>query len=171
MVEKKDSGLPWLGDVPADWEIKTIKDEYGVVLGKMLQPMQETPTDTLESYLCAINIRWSGIDTAVHKKMWFSPSDKQKYLLEDGDVIVVEGGMAGTTAIYNGEFAPCYMQNAVNRCRTKGKSNNAFLRYWLELHGFLPAPFTRLRAWFFTLYFRMWAAKSRPPRLSAYSVV
>ena len=44
----------------------------------------------------------------------------------------MEGGAtAGTAAIYQGEFSPCYMQNSVNRCRSKNGNFTPFLYYWL----------------------------------------
>lgn len=129
--EMKDSGIDWIGEIPKTWSIGKIKSNYEIVLGKMLQNQPAKTTDTLENYLCATNIKWLGIDTSVSKQMWFSTNEKSQYLLEDGDVVVMEGGTAGTAAIYNGEFAPCYMQNSVNRCRTKGQYLNKYLFYWL----------------------------------------
>ena len=130
-VEMKDSGIEWIGKIPKDWDIAKIKFYFNVTLGKMVQPIQKSKLDTYDTYICAANVKWLGIDKSIKKEMWFSPYEKEVYLLEKGDVLVMEGGTAGTATIYDNEFYPCYMQNSVNRCRTKGNSLNKFLYYWL----------------------------------------
>ncbi len=129
--EMKDSGIEWVGIVPADWQVTTIKNGYNTVLGKMLCPNQRSEEDTLENYLCAANVKWNGLNTDVQKQMWFSPEEKQQLLVNKGDVLVMEGGMAGTACIYKGEFPSCYIQNSVHKCNGKHGNNNGFLYYWL----------------------------------------
>ena len=34
----KDSGVEWLGEIPAHWEVKASRREFTIQLGKMLQP-------------------------------------------------------------------------------------------------------------------------------------
>lgn len=131
-VEMKNSGIPWIGEIPKNWKIGQIKYYYEVVLGKMIQANPQNTSDTLENYACAANIKWTAFDTSINKQMWFSPQDKKEYLLKKGDVLVMEGGTAGTACIYRNEFVPCYIQNSVNRCRAKSlNSLNEFLYYWL----------------------------------------
>ena len=33
MREMKDSGIPWIGDIPKDWEIKPIKWDFDIIAG------------------------------------------------------------------------------------------------------------------------------------------
>lgn len=129
----KPSGIPWIGDIPEGWNVYRIGAAYDITLGKMLSTEKIFPGDTQENYLCAANIKWTGVDTEVSKQMWFSAEEKEQLVLEDGDVLVMEGGLAGTATIYRGEFAPCYIQNSVLRCRTNSSKNNltSFLYYWL----------------------------------------
>lgn len=63
--------------------------------------------------------------------MYFSDIEKEKYLLQYNDVLIMEGGMAGTTCLYKNQFSPCYVQNSVNVCRAKKDFNNKFLYYWM----------------------------------------
>ena len=129
--KKKDSGIEWIGEIPEEWKITTIKQLYNVTLGKMIAPKQTSDLDTLENYLCAANIKWLGVNTEVNKQMYFNDLEKEEYLLISGDVLLMEGGLAGTACIYQNEFSPCYMQNSVLRCRCKTIGYNKYLYYWL----------------------------------------
>ena len=130
--EMKDSHVEWIGEIPNGWKLSAVKRHYGITLGKMLESVPQSNESSLENYICASNIKWGGIDVTTSRQMWLSPSEKEEYLLKDGDLLVMEGGAtAGTSAIYHGEFTPCYMQNSVNRCRPKDGSLTSFLYYWL----------------------------------------
>ena len=129
--KKKDSGIEWIGEIPEEWKITTIKQLYNVTLGKMIAPKQTSDLDTLENYLCAANIKWLGVNTEVNKQMYFNDLEKEEYLLIPGDVLLMEGGLAGTACIYQNEFSPCYMQNSVLRCRCKTIGYNKYLYYWI----------------------------------------
>ena len=125
----KDSGIEWIGKIPEGWKTSYIKRLFDITLGKMINSEKDAG---LENYLCAANIKWTGINVEVHKQMHFSEYEKKLYLLNDGDILVMEGGMAGTAAIYHNEFYPCYIQNSVMRCRSKNATNlQTFLYYWL----------------------------------------
>jgi len=133
-VPVKDSGVEWLREIPTHWGITKLKRHFTVQLGKMLSPTASTPDDTLEPYLRAANIQWDGVDVSDIKEMWFSPSEKEKYSLKYGDLLVSEGGDAGRSALWKSELPACYIQNAINRVRSKNSKNGystKFLYYWL----------------------------------------
>ncbi|MGB4217351.1 MAG: restriction endonuclease subunit S, partial [Thermacetogeniaceae bacterium] len=130
-VSMKDSGIEWIGEIPENWKVTKVKYYYDVCLGKMIQPNQEDYSDTLEYYLCAINVTWDGIDISNLKEMWFSNEDKKKYSIKSGDLIVCEGGDVGRASIWDGRVENCYIQNAVHRVREKKNSLNKYLYYWL----------------------------------------
>lgn len=127
----KNSGLDWLGKIPQEWCLSKVKQFYDICLGKMVQPNPVTDEDTFEKYLCSVNVTWDGINFDNVKEMWISPSDKLKYSIKSGDLIVCEGGDAGRASIYNGEIEECYIQNAVHRVRGKNDSCAKYLYYWL----------------------------------------
>lgn len=131
-VEMKDSGVDWIGNIPEHWEITKVKFLYNIILGKMLCNEPKDETYTLENYLCSQNIKWNGIDTTTIKKMWFSEQEKSLYLLNEGDLVITEGGSIGESCIYKGEYAPCYIQNAVHKATGRGKNKNKLLYYWLQ---------------------------------------
>jgi type I restriction enzyme S subunit len=49
--------------------------------------------------------------------MDFSPSDRLRFALAPGDLLVCEGGEVGRAAIWNGELGECYYQKALHRLR------------------------------------------------------
>ena len=134
MREMKESNIPWVGPIPKEWNVGRIKQGYDVTLGKMYAAKEQQKEDgTLENYLCAANIKWAGIDTSVHKQMYFTEKEKEQYLLNNGDAVVMEGGMAGTTCLYKGEYYPCYIQNSVHKISSKNNNSTSFFAYWMEV--------------------------------------
>ena len=129
--EMKDSGVEWLGYIPRNWTFRKTSHDYEIRLGKMLQTTKKRSTDTLEEYLCTINVDWAGLKLDEVKQMWFSVKDKQQYLVKNGDLIVNEGGDAGKAVMVDGLSGDMYIQNAVHRVRPKGASKAKALYYWL----------------------------------------
>ena len=129
----KASGVDWLGDVPEGWEITALKRGYAVTLGKMLQPEQRDPTDTLLPYLRAANIQWNGVDASDIKEMWLSPRDRDQLSLIKGDLLISEGGDVGRSCVWQDELEECYFQNSVNRVRARRGNSNRYLYYWMSV--------------------------------------
>ncbi len=131
-VKMKESGVEWIGEIPANSNIAKISKLYGITLGKMLQPKQNDDEDVYCNYLCAANIKWNGVETSNVKKMWFSQEELKKYELHEGDCLIMEGGNAGTSTLYHSEFSPCYFQNSINRATGINGNLNQYLVYWLS---------------------------------------
>ena len=127
----KDSGIEWIGKVPAHWTVTFIKRRYEITLGKMLKSNQTEPDETEEPYLRTVNIHWRGIDTSDVKRMWFTDYEKQKLKLCKNDLLVCEGGDVGRSALWNDEIEDCYIQNSINRIRAREDADTRFLFYWL----------------------------------------
>jgi type I restriction enzyme, S subunit len=142
-----DSGVEWLGKIPEGWQVKIIKREFYVKLGKMLQPLQKMESDTEEYYLKTSNIYWEGIEITNINQMWFSPLDKLNTELQYNDLLVCEGGDVGRSALWKEEITPCYIQNAINRVRPIHHCSTKFLYYWLFLlkhTGYIDAMVSRI---------------------------
>lgn len=127
----KDSGIAWLGKIPAHWTVTFIKRRYEITLGKMLKSNQTEPDETEAPYLRTVNIHWRGIDTSDVKRMWFTDYEKQKLELCKDDLLVCEGGDVGRSALWNDEIEDCYIQNSINRIRAREDADTRFLFYWL----------------------------------------
>ncbi len=131
-VEMKDSGVEWLGEVPAHWEITKLKRGYTIKLGKMLQPSPKFEDDLLLPYMRASNIQPTGIEVTDINEMWFSQNEIKDLRLMSGDLLVSEGGDVGRCAIWTNELPEIYFQNSINRIRSCEQNSNFYLGYLLQ---------------------------------------
>lgn len=115
-VEMKDSGVEWIGEVPTHWAVAPLYARYEVALGKMLDSKKITG-EYLAPYLRNVDVQWHQVNTEGLPEMDFRPSDRQRYRLQPGDLVVCEGGEVGRTAMWRGELEECYYQKAIHRLR------------------------------------------------------
>lgn len=131
--EMKDSGVEWIGEIPAEWKLSRVGLHFSIILGKMLCNAPLNDTYTLEPYYCAADVHFDGVADGERKKMWFSPIEKDLYRVSVGDLLVVEGGAgAGGSAIVEKQDSDTYVQNSIMIVRSKGNADNRYLRYLLE---------------------------------------
>jgi type I restriction enzyme S subunit len=128
-VPMKDSGVEWLGEVPAHWDVPPLFARYSVQLGKMLSPeavagMHPAP------YLRNANVQWDHIVLDDLREMSFSPIERHKFALKVGDLLVCEGGDVGRTALWRGELAECFYQKAIHRLRPFRPMDNSRFFYY-----------------------------------------
>ena len=112
----RQTNIPWIGKIPAHWQVRRIKHVANIVLGKMLQSTEKEGYQ-YKKYLRAQNIRWEEVSMESVNKMWFSPRELSVYRLKEGDILVSEGGEVGRAAMWRSELSECYIQNSVNRLR------------------------------------------------------
>ncbi len=125
----KDSAVPWLGEVPAHWEVAAVKRHYSIQLGKMLQGRPIGPEDVEVPYLKAQHVQWSSVRTSSPPKMWASPRELEQFGVSAGDLLVCEGGEGGRCSLVR-EIANGYIiQNALHRVRCVDYCRNDFLQY------------------------------------------
>lgn len=124
----KPSGVEWLGDVPAEWEVRRLKEvsdvQTGVTLGKNYgtTPLVEHP------YLRVANVQMGSLDLREVKAIRLPPTEARRSLLKLGDVLMTEGGDAdklGRGTIWAGQIADCLHQNHVFAVRPNADRLNA----------------------------------------------
>ena len=115
-AEYKDSGIEWLGKVPAHWDIAPVYARCEVALGKMLDAKRVTG-ESSGKYLRNIDVQWDAVNTESLPEMDFPRSERARYRLRRGDLLVCEGGEVGRTAIWGGELDECFYQKAIHRVR------------------------------------------------------
>ena len=125
----KKSGVEWLGDVPAHWNVSYLKFYYEVQLGKMLQPKSNNTDDFEISYFKAFHVQWNNIMTEELPLMWVNPSELDKYTVNNGDLLICEGGEVGRCSILRNLDGIAIIQNAVHRVRTLKNSEIRYLDY------------------------------------------
>ena len=112
----KDSGVEWLGEVPEHWTVAALAYRYVVALGKMLDGRQIVG-DQLAPYLRNVDVQWDRVNTVDLPEMDFGPTDRCRFSLRPGDLMVREGGEVGRAAIWVGQLNECYYQKALHRLR------------------------------------------------------
>ena len=127
-VENEDE-LPF--EIPDTWKWVHFNHIATSNLGKTLDKVKNT--GELCPYLCSINVYWTGIDLEKLKEARFEPSEKEKYLLRKGDLLVCEGGDVGRSAIWDREET-MYYQNALHRIRFFADIEPYFYKYLLVFH-------------------------------------
>ncbi|MFE3198502.1 restriction endonuclease subunit S [Embleya sp. NPDC059237] len=129
--KRKDSGLSWLGTIPADWRVAAVSHYFETELGRMLN-QERTRGKHLRPYLRVANVQWDEIDTQDLAFMDFPPSEQQRFRLQKGDVLVCEGGSwPGRAAIWEAQTPEMYYQKALHRIRAIGAELPRWLYYCL----------------------------------------
>ncbi|MEU8503968.1 restriction endonuclease subunit S [Streptomyces brevispora] len=129
--ERKDSGLSWLGSIPASWRVGAVSHYFEVELGKMLN-QERAHGDHLRPYLRVANVQWDRIDISDLAMMDFPTEEQSRYRLKPGDLLVNEGGSwPGRAAVWNGDIHEIYYQKALHRIRSRGTESPRWLYYCL----------------------------------------
>jgi type I restriction enzyme S subunit len=126
----EDDEIPF--EIPESWEWVRYKDIANCELGKTKNPNE--PLVNLAPYLCAINVYWGRVDLTCLKEMPFSESERLKYSIKPGDMLICEGGEAGRTAIWTEEYKSVCYQNALHRVRFYSNLNAFFYMYQMFLY-------------------------------------
>jgi type I restriction enzyme S subunit len=122
-VPMKDSGVPWLGEVPGHWDVVALRHRYSQCLGKMLDSTRITGTYPVP-YLRNTDVQWDSINHDSLPVMDIKPAEYERYLVKPGDLLVCEGGEVGRCAIWTGDLAVCGFQKALHRLRPLDESRD-----------------------------------------------
>lgn len=128
----KDSGVKWLGRIPKHWKKSIIGYYFDIQLGKMLQNEPESIKDEEVFYLKALHVQWDKVTISDLPKMWASPTDKEKYGVSNGDLLICEGGEVGRANLLSGIKEDCIIQNALHRVRPFNQSSVDYLNYLMR---------------------------------------
>lgn len=117
-VPMKDSGTEWLGEVPAHWEVCKLNFRYSIELGKMLDE-KRIRGKSLVRYLRNQDVQWGYINTEDLPEMDIEISERDRYTVKNGDLLVCEGGDIGRAAIWRGNDNEIGYQKALHRVRPR----------------------------------------------------
>jgi len=127
----KDSGVEWLGDVPAHWSIPPIYLRYSSELGKMLDNSRITG-EHLIPYVRNVDVQWGSINLTDLPEMDIPESEYPRYTVAAGDLLICEGGEVGRTAIVSKVEGILGFQKALHRLRPlSNEENTAFMYFTL----------------------------------------
>lgn len=128
----KDSGVAWLGDIPAHWVCPPLYSRYTIELGKMLNESRISGNNLIP-YLRNIDVQWDAINTQDLPVMDIRPDEYFRYLVCAGDLLVCEGGEVGRAAIMGDDVGLLGFQKALHRlrCVDEEKEKPRFMFYTL----------------------------------------
>ncbi|MDT8880728.1 hypothetical protein RSO68_14725 [Halomonas saccharevitans] len=99
-VPMKDSGVEWLGEVPAHWEVLRLKRiSPEITVGIVVEPSKYYVDDGVPA-LRSLNVRPGEISD--EQMVYISPESNEvlaKSKLYEGDLVAVRSGQPGTTAV------------------------------------------------------------------------
>ena len=98
------------------WECKQFSDITTSRLGKMLDTKHQTGTCKYP-YLANFNVQWFRFELDNLNEMDFNAKDREEFCLEDGDLLVCEGGEIGRCAVWHNQVENCFFQKALHRVR------------------------------------------------------
>ncbi|QAY73629.1 hypothetical protein ET445_10025 [Agromyces protaetiae] len=106
---------------------------FTVVLGKMLDAGKARSTsDSDLPYIRAANIQDGGLALSDVNRMPYSLDEAQRLNLQNGDLLVVEGGAVGTSVLLREDMPGWSFQKTVNRVRSVDNASTAWLGYVLR---------------------------------------
>ncbi len=122
-------------DPPAGAPFTAIGHHFSVTLGKMLDAARaRREGDVLLPYVRAANIQDSGLQLQDAKSMPYSAAEAATLDLRRGDLLVVEGGAVGTTALLAVDMPGWSFQKTVNRIRPTADWSTSWLGYVLRVY-------------------------------------
>ncbi len=119
--------------IEADWPIVRLGDHVDACLGKMLDAQKNR--GNYQPYLGNSNVRWGRFDFDNLSSMRFESHEEERYGLQDGDLVVCEGGEPGRCAIWCNEKPGMKIQKALHRIRGKDGLDTQYLYYWFMYAG------------------------------------
>ncbi|MGZ8157616.1 MAG: restriction endonuclease subunit S [Methylobacter sp.] len=115
-VPMRDSGVKWIGEIPAHWSCARFKMhskiQSGITLGKsyLQQNFVEMP------YIRVANVQSGYFKLDDIATISVPKNEIPRYLLQNGDILVTEGGdidKLGRGTVWRDEIKPCLHQNHV----------------------------------------------------------
>ena len=129
-VPMKDSGVEWLGEVPAHWDVGTLR-WYATIQGGVAKGKDYEGRETVVMpYLRVANVQNGYVDLAEVKEIAVLESEVERYRLRAGDVLMNEGGdndKLGRGTVWQAQIDPCLHQNHVFAIRPNGLLNAEWL--------------------------------------------
>lgn len=112
-------------------------EEFCDVRGGIQKSGKRTPGKNPRRYLTVAHVQRNWIDTSDPRYFEVSDTELERWRLQSGDVLVIEGnGSAdhiGRTALFNGEIEDCVHQNHIIRIRPNtNKAVPAYVNFYLN---------------------------------------
>jgi type I restriction enzyme S subunit len=112
----KNSGLAWLGKIPAHWKMKRLKFISSLQTGLTLGKTYADEELVARPYLRVANVQDGYFDLDTITEVELPAREARRYELEAGDVLMTEGGdfdKLGRGYVWEGQIPGCLHQNHI----------------------------------------------------------
>jgi type I restriction enzyme S subunit len=144
-VPMKDSGVEWLGEIPAHWEVKPLKAISALQTGLTLGKKFDGRSLVARPYLRVANVQDGYLDLDDIADVELPGYDLVRYELRTGDVLMTEGGdfdKLGRGHVWEGQVAGCLHQNHIFAVRPRRHVLNPYFLAHAMSSGYGRAYFT-----------------------------
>ena len=144
-VPMKDSGVEWLGEVPAHWEVRPLKSMSNLQTGLTLGKRYEGEAVTTRPYLRVANVQDGYLALDDISEVEVSVRDAARFELRMGDVLVTEGGdfdKLGRGHVWEEQIAQCLHQNHIFAVRPRRTALTPHFLALVTSSGYGRAYFT-----------------------------
>ena len=118
----KDSGVEWLGEIPAHWEVKPLKSISDLQTGLTLGKRYKGEALTTRPYLRVANVQDGYLALDDIAEVEVPVRDVRRFELRMGDVLMTEGGdfdKLGRGHVWKEQLAECLHQNHIFAVRPR----------------------------------------------------
>ena len=116
------------------WPQRIFSEVASSRLGKMLDAKQQTGKHSYP-YLANFNVQWFQFALETLNQMDFDEKDQIEFALQEGDLLVCEGGEIGRCAVWHNNIQPCFFQKALHRVRcNKDVVLPDYLAWWFKFN-------------------------------------
>jgi type I restriction enzyme S subunit len=102
----KPSGIPWIGSIPARWDIQRLAMAMRQITNGYVGPTRDILTEQGVRYIQSLHVKEGAID--FHTPYFVSAEWSQRHsrtILGVGDIVLVQTGDIGQTAVVGTDFA------------------------------------------------------------------
>ena len=101
-------------EIPEKWTWSYLGDIFHHIAGKALN--SKNTLGSKHKYITTSNVYWDHFELDNLKEMYYTDDEVEKYSVKKGDLLVLEGGDIGRTAIWDKDESYC-IQNHLHRLR------------------------------------------------------
>lgn len=133
LAEITEDEIPF--DIPNTWKWCYLGEIFTHTAGKALNA--KNTTGEKHKYITTSNVYWDHFELDNLKEMYYTEDEIEKYSVQYGDLLVLEGGDVGRTAIWDLHISYC-IQNHIHRLRPYIEINIKYFYYvmmYLKFRG------------------------------------
>ena len=122
-------------DIPSTWKWCYLGEIFTHTAGKALNA--KNTIGEKHKYITTSNVYWDHFELDNLKEMYYTEDEIEKYSVQYGDLLVLEGGEVGRTAIWDLHISYC-IQNHIHRLRPYAEVNIRYFYYvmmYLKFRG------------------------------------